>query len=313
MRNKITIVGAGFVGATTAHWLAERELGDIVLLDIPATETMPKGKALDLMEAGPVLGYDTHVTGTTDYADSAGSDVVVVTAGVARKPGMTREDLVGINQKIITDVANNIADSSPNAIVIVVTNPLDTMTYLAYKVLSARGFPKHRVMGQAGVLDSARMRTFMAMELGVSVENTHAFVLGGHGDEMVPLVRYSTIAGIPMNELMTKERVDAIVQRTRQGGAEIVNLLKTGSAYYAPGASVAEMVEAILKDKKLVRPCAACLEGEYGLSDMYFGVPVVLGRNGIEKIIEVALTPDEAAMMNKSAELVRGTMSALKF
>ncbi len=197
MRNKITIIGAGFVGATTAHWLAEREVGDIVLLDIPQTETMPKGKALDLMEAGPVLGYDTLVTGTTDYADIKDSDVVVVTAGVARKPGMTREDLVGINQKIITDVAKNIAASAPNAIVIVVTNPLDTMTFLAYKVLSQKGFPKNRVMGQAGVLDSARMRTFMAMEMGVSVENTHAFVLGGHGDEMVPLTRYSTIAGIP--------------------------------------------------------------------------------------------------------------------
>lgn len=313
MRNKITIVGAGFVGATTAHWLAERELGDIVLLDIPQTETMPKGKALDLMEAGPVLGYDTHVLGTTDYADTAGSDVFVVTAGIPRKPGMTREDLVGINQKIITDVANNIAKHAPTAIVIVVTNPLDTMTFMAYKILSQHGFTKNRVMGQAGVLDSARMRTFMAMEMGVSVENTHAFVLGGHGDEMVPLTRYSTIAGVPMTELMPKERVDAIVQRTRQGGAEIVNLLKTGSAYFAPGASVAEMVEAILKDKKLIRPCAALLEGEYGIKDMYFGVPVVLGRNGIEKIIEVTLTADENAMMQKSAELVRGTMSALKF
>lgn len=313
MRNKITIVGAGFVGATTAHWLAERELGDIVLLDIPQTETMPKGKALDLMEAGPVLGYDTRVVGTTDYADTEGSDVFVVTAGIPRKPGMTREDLVGTNQRIITDVANNIAKYAPNAIVIVVTNPLDTMTFMAYKILSQHGFTKNRVMGQAGVLDSARMRTFMAMEMGVSVENTHAFVLGGHGDEMVPLTRYSTIAGIPMTELMPKERVDAIVQRTRQGGAEIVNLLKTGSAYFAPGASVAEMVEAILKDKKLIRPCAALLEGEYGIKDMYFGVPVVLGRNGIEKIIEVTLNPEEAAMMQKSAELVRGTMSALKF
>ena len=313
MRNKITIVGAGFVGATTAHWLAERELGDIVLLDVPQTETMPKGKALDLMEAGPVLGYDTQVTGTTDYADTKDSDVVVVTAGLARKPGMTREDLVGINQKIITDVSNNIAATSPNAIVIVVTNPLDTMAFLAYKVLSEKGFTKNRVMGQAGVLDSARMRTFMALEMGVSVENTHAFVLGGHGDEMVPLVRYSTIAGIPMNELMPKERVDAIVQRTRQGGAEIVNLLKTGSAYFAPGASVAEMVEAILKDKKLIRPAAAYLDGEYGLKDMYFGVPVVLGRDGIEKILEVNLNDEEQAMMNKSAELVRGTMSSLKF
>ncbi len=318
MRNKITIVGAGFVGATTAHWLAERELGDIVLLDIPQTETMPKGKALDLSEAGPVLGYDTHVVGTTDYADTANSDVVVVTAGVARKPGMTREDLVGINQKIITDVANNIASSSPNAIVVVVTNPLDTMTYLMYRVLSQKGFPSKRVMGQAGVLDSARMRTFMAMEFNCSVENTHAFVLGGHGDEMVPLVRYSTIAGIPLPDLIkmgwtSQEKIDAIVQRTRSGGAEIVNLLKTGSAYFAPGASVAEMVEAILKDKKLIRPCAALLEGQYGLKDMYFGVPVVLGRNGIEKIIEVELNEAENAMMQKSAELVRGTMNALKF
>lgn len=318
MRNKITIVGAGFVGATTAHWLASRELGDIVLLDIPQTDTMPKGKALDLMEAGPVLGYDTRVTGTTDYADTANSDVVVVTAGMARKPGMTREDLVGINQKIITDVANNIANHAPNAIVIVVTNPLDTMTYMAYKILSAKGFPSNRVVGQAGVLDSARMRTFMAMEFNCSVDNTHAFVLGGHGDEMVPLVRYSTIAGIPLPDLVkmgwtTQERIDAIVQRTRSGGAEIVNLLKTGSAYYAPGASVAEMVEAILKDKKLIRPCAALLEGQYGLSDMYFGVPVILGRNGVEKIIEVELNEAEAAMMKKSADLVRGSMSALKF
>ena len=313
MRNKITIVGAGFVGATTAHWLAERELGDIVLLDIPATETMPKGKALDLMEAGPVLGYDTHIAGTTDYADTKDSDIVVITAGLARKPGMTREDLVGKNQAIITDVIQNVAATSPQAILIVVTNPLDTMTFLAYKIASKHGFTKNRVIGQAGVLDSARMRTFMALEMGVSVENTHAFVLGGHGDEMVPLTRYSTIAGIPMTELMPQERVDSIVQRTRQGGAEIVNLLKTGSAYFAPGASVAEMVEAILKDKKLIRPCAAYLDGEYGLTDMYFGVPVVLGRGGIEKIVEVKLNDSEHAMMTKSAELVKATMSALKF
>ncbi|GIV84388.1 MAG: malate dehydrogenase [Candidatus Roseilinea sp.] len=312
MRNKITIIGAGFVGATTAHWLAERELGDIVLLDIPATETMPKGKALDLEEAGPVVGYDTKITGTTDYADTKDSDIVVVTAGVARKPGMTREDLVGTNQKIITEVANNIAATSPNAIVIVVTNPLDTMAYLAYKILSRHGFTKNRVMGQAGVLDSARMRTFIAQELGVSVQNTHAFVLGGHGDEMVPLVRYSTVAGIPITELLPPERVEAIVQRTRQGGAEIVNLLKTGSAYYAPGAAVAEMVEAILKDRKLILPCAAYLQGEYGLTDMYFGVPVKLGRDGIEEIIQIKLLPHEQEMLNKSAALVRSTMSALK-
>lgn len=312
MRTKITIVGAGFVGATTAHWLAERELGDIVLLDIPATETMPKGKALDLMQAGPVVGFDTKITGTTDYADTVDSDIVVVTAGVARKPGMSREDLVGVNQKIITEIAHNVGRASPNAIVIVVTNPLDTMAYLAYKILSTHyGFTKNRVVGQAGILDSARMRTFIAMELGVSVENTHAFVLGGHGDEMVPLVRYSTVAGIPISELLPPERIESIVQRTRQGGAEIVNLLKTGSAYYAPGASVAEMVEAILKDKKLICPCSAYLEGEYGLHDMYFGVPVVLGRNGVERIIEVALNDDEKAMLKKSADLVRNTMSML--
>lgn len=310
MRPKITIIGAGFVGATTAHWLAERELGNLVLLDIPATETMPKGKALDLLEAGPVLGYDTHITGTTDYADTAGSDIVVVTAGLPRKPGMTREDLVGKNQAIITDVVNNVARTSPDCIMIIVTNPLDTMAYLAYKL---SGFPRQRVIGQAGVLDSARMRTFIAQELNVSVQNTHAFVLGGHGDEMVPLVRYSTVAGIPITELLPKERVDAIVQRTRQGGGEIVNLLKTGSAYFAPGAAVAEMVEAILLDRKQILPCAACLEGEYGLSNMYFGVPVKLGRNGAEEIIQIKLLPDEQDMLNKSASLVKATMSALKF
>ena len=310
MRNKISIIGAGFVGATTAHWLAEKELGDIVLLDIPATETMPKGKALDLMEAGPVLGYDTQIMGTNNYQDTADSDIVVITAGLPRKPGMTREDLVGKNQAIITDVVNNIVKTSPNAILIIVTNPLDTMALLAYKV---SGFPRQRVIGQAGVLDSARMRTFIAQELGVSVQNTHAFVLGGHGDEMVPLVRFSTVAGIPISELLPPEKVNAIVDRTRKGGGEIVNLLKTGSAYFAPGAAVAEMVEAILKDRKLILPCAAYLDGEYGLKDMYFGVPVKLGRNGIEEIVQIKLLPDEQEMLNKSAELVRGTMSALKF
>ena len=310
MRNKISIIGAGFVGATTAHWLAEKEIGDVVLLDIPATESMPKGKALDMLEAGPVLGYDTHITGTTDYTDTAGSDIVVITAGLPRKPGMTREDLVGKNQAIITDVVNNIVKTSPNAILIIVTNPLDTMAYLAYRV---SGFPKQRVIGQAGVLDSARMRTFIAQELNVSVQNTHAFVLGGHGDEMVPLVRYSTVAGVPITELLPQDKVDAIVKRTRGGGGEIVNLLKTGSAYYAPGAAVAEMVEAILKDRQLILPCAAYLEGEYGLKDMYFGVPVKLGRSGIEEVIQIKLLPEEQEMLNKSAELVRGTMSALKF
>ncbi|MCL5275262.1 MAG: malate dehydrogenase [Chloroflexi bacterium] len=309
MRNKISIVGAGFVGSTTAHWVAEKEIGDVVLLDIPATDTMPKGKALDLLEAGPVLGYDTHITGTIDYADTADSDIVVITAGLPRKPGMTREDLVGKNQAIITDVVTNIVKTSPNAILIIVTNPLDTMAHLAYKV---SGFPKNRVVGQAGVLDSARMRAFIAQELNVSVQNTHAFVLGGHGDEMVPLVRYSTVAGIPISELIPAERIDAIVDRTRKGGGEIVNLLKTGSAYFAPGAAVAEMVEAILKDRKLILPCAAYLEGEYGLKDMFFGVPVKLGRSGVEEIIQIKLLPEEQDMLNKSAELVRGTMSALK-
>ncbi len=310
MRNKISIIGAGFVGSTTAHWVAEKEIGDVVLLDIPATDTMPKGKALDLLEAGPVLGFDTRITGTIDYADTANSDIVVITAGMPGKPGMTREDLVGKNQAIISDVVGHIVKTSPNAILIIVTNPLDTMAYLAYKV---SGFPKQRVIGQAGVLDSARMRAFIAQELNVSVQNTHAFVLGGHGDEMVPLVRYSTVAGIPISELMPQARIDAIVDRTRKGGGEIVNLLKTGSAYFAPGAAVAEMVEAILKDRQLILPCAAYLEGEYGLKDMYFGVPVKLGRAGIEQIVQISLLPAEQEMLNKSAELVRGTMSALKF
>ena len=289
MRNKITIVGAGMVGASCALWLAERELGDIVLVDIPETGDMPKGKALDLLQAGPVVGYDTKVLGTTSYAETANSDVVVVTAGVPRKPGMTREDLVGINTRVVRSVATKIAETSPNAVIILVTNPLDTMTHVALK---ASGFPKNRVIGQAGILDGARMRTFVAMELGVSIENVQAFVLGGHGDEMVPLVRYCNVAGIPISDLMPAERVAAIVDRTRKGGGEIVNLMKT-SAYYAPGAAAAEMVEAILKDKKLIRPCSAYLDGEYGLNDIYFGVPVILGRNGVEKIIEVNLTDDE--------------------
>lgn len=307
MRNKITIVGAGMVGASCALWLAERELGDIVLVDIPETGDMPKGKALDLLQAGPVVGYDTKVLGTTSYAETANSDVVVVTAGVPRKPGMTREDLVGINTRVVRSVATKIAETSPNAVIILVTNPLDTMTHVALK---ASGFPKNRVIGQAGILDGARMRTFVAMELGVSIENVQAFVLGGHGDEMVPLVRYCNVAGIPISDLMPAERVAAIVDRTRKGGGEIVNLMKT-SAYYAPGAAAAEMVEAILKDKKLIRPCSAYLDGEYGLNDIYFGVPVILGRNGVEKIIEVNLTEDEKAMLMKSADLIRSTMSVV--
>ena len=305
MLNKISIIGAGMVGSTTAHWMAERELGDIVLVDIPQVGDMPKGKALDLMEAGPIFGFDTKVMGTHDYADIEGSDIVVVTAGMPRKPGMTREDLVGVNTQIVRSVAEKIAKYAPDAIVIVVTNPLDTMAYLTWKVT---GFPKERVMGQAGVLDSARMRTFIAMELGVSVENTHAFVLGGHGDEMVPLPRYSTVAGIPITHLLSKERIDAIVERTRKGGGEIVKLLGKGSAFYAPGAAVTKMVEAILKDKKLILPASAYLDGEYGLRDIYFGVPVVLGRKGVERIIEIELTDEEMEAMKRSEQLIRNTM-----
>ncbi len=305
MRHKISIIGAGMVGSTTAHWLAERELGDIVLVDIPEVGDMPKGKALDLTQAGPVFGFDTRVTGTHDYADIAGSDIVVITAGMPRKPGMSREDLVGVNANIVRGVAEKVAQHAPEAIVIVVTNPLDTMTYLTKQVT---GFPKERVMGQAGVLDSARMRTFIAMELNVSVENVHAFVLGGHGDEMVPLPRYSTVAGIPITHLLPPERIEAIVERTRKGGGEIVKLLGKGSAYYAPGAAVCKMVEAILKDKKLIVPASAYLEGEYGMRDIYFGVPVVLGRRGVERIIEIELTEEEQAAMRRSEALIRNTM-----
>lgn len=310
MKNKVTIVGSGNVGATTAHWLAEDEVADIILLDIPQMEKMPMGKALDLTEAGPVRGFDTVITGTNDYADTKGSDVVVVTAGIARKPGMSREDLVQTNQKIITDVMKKAVDASPDAIFIIVTNPLDTMVYLAHKAV---GLPRARLFGQAGVLDSARFRTFIARELNVSVENVQASVLGGHGDEMVPLVRYSTVAGVPIGELMSAERVAAIVERTRKGGGEIVELLKTGSAYYAPGASVAKMVTSILKDKKLVVPVSAMLQGEYGLNDICFGVPAKLGAKGIEQILEFKLNADEKAMMDKSVSLIRGSMSALKF
>lgn len=305
MQHKISIIGAGMVGSTTAHWLAERELGDIVLVDIPEVGDMPKGKALDLTQAGPIFGFDTRVTGTHDYADITGSDIVVVTAGMPRKPGMSREDLVGVNANIVRSVAERIAQYAPEAIVIVVTNPLDTMTYLTKQVT---GFPKERVMGQAGVLDSARMRTFIAMELNVSVENVHAFVLGGHGDEMVPLPRYSTVAGIPITHLLPKERIDAIVERTRKGGGEIVKLLGKGSAYYAPGAAVCKMVEAILKDKKLIVPASAYLEGEYDMHDIYFGVPVVLGRRGVERIIEIELTEEEKEAMRRSEALIRNTM-----
>ena len=310
MKNKVTLVGAGNVGATTAHWLAEDEIADIVLLDIPQLEKMPMGKALDVTEAGPVRGFDSVIAGTNDYADTRGSDVVVVTAGIARKPGMSREDLVQTNQRIIADVMQKAVGASPDAIFIIVTNPLDTMVYLAHK---ATGLPRERLFGQAGVLDSARFRTFIARELNVSVENVQASVLGGHGDEMVPLVRYSTVAGVPISELLSSERVAAIVDRTRKGGGEIVELLKTGSAYYAPGAAVAKMVEAILKDKKLIVPVSAYLHGEYGLNDICFGVPAKLGSRGIEQIIEYKLNPEEKAMFDKSVALIRGSMAALKF
>lgn len=307
-RNLITIVGAGNVGAATAHWLASREVGNIVLLDIPETETMPMGKALDLMEAGPIRNFDTHIMGTTNYDDTAGSDVVVITAGIARRPGMTREDLVHINARIVRSVVEEIAARSPEAVLLMVTNPLDTMTYLAKQV---SGFPKHRVLGQAGVLDSARMRTFIAMELDVSVSSVEAFVMGGHGDEMVPIPRYSTVGGIPITAILPPDKIEAIVARTRDGGGEIVRLLKTGSAFYAPGAAVAEMVWAILRDKHIVLSASVYLEGEYGLHDIYFGVPIVLGREGVERIIEVPLTDEERAAVQRSAELVRATMQLL--
>ncbi|MCI0370308.1 MAG: malate dehydrogenase, partial [candidate division NC10 bacterium] len=277
MRPKVTVVGAGNVGATVAQLLVEKELADVVLVDI--IEGLPQGKALDLLEAGPVEGYDCCLTGSNSYEPAADSDLVVITAGIARKPGMTRDDLLQINAKIVGGVADEVAKRSPGAILLVVSNPLDAMTHLAWK---RSGFPAHRVLGMAGVLDAARFRTFIAQELNVSVENTFAFVLGGHGDTMVPLPRYSTVAGIPITELLPPERVEALVKRTRDGGAEIVSLLKTGSAFYAPGAAVAEMVEAILKDKRKILPCCVRLTGQYGITDLFVGVPVKLGRRGVE-------------------------------
>ncbi len=307
MRNKITVVGAGHVGSTTAQRVAEKELGDVVLIDI--IEGMPQGKALDLLEAGPVESYDSQVTGANAYEATAGSDVVVITAGLPRKPGMSRDDLLLKNASIVKSVTEQIAANSPEAIIIVVSNPLDAMCHVAQRV---SGFPRQRVMGMAGILDSARFRTFIAMELKVSVENTHAFVLGGHGDTMVPLARYSTVAGIPIPELIPPDRLEAIIQRTRDGGAEIVKLLKQGSAYYAPSAGAAEMVEAILKDQKKILPCAALLQGEYGISDLYVGVPVKLGRSGIEDIVQINLTAEEKAALQKSAGAVQSLVEVLK-
>ncbi len=306
-RPKVTVVGAGNVGATTAQYIVERELADVVLTDV--VDGLPQGKALDLLEAGPVHGYDCRLTGATDYKETAGSDIVVITAGLARKPGMSRDDLLFKNAEIVGAVVDEVARLSPESILIVVTNPLDAMAQLAWR---KSGFPKHRVFGMAGILDSARFRTFIAQELEVSVENVTAFVLGGHGDTMVPLPRYSTVAGIPITDLLSKERIEALVKRTANGGAEIVNLLKTGSAFYAPGASVTEMVEAILKDKKKILPCAAYLEGEYGIKGLFVGVPVKLGRRGIEQIVQITLTPDEAAALKRSAEAVRELTDKLK-
>jgi malate dehydrogenase len=307
MRKKISIIGAGFVGSTTAHWLAAKEMGDIVLVDI--IEGRPQGLGLDLYEASPIVGFDAHIIGTNDYADTANSDVVVVTSGAPRKPGMSREDLIKKNADITRDCITNVAKYSPNAIIIMVNNPLDVMTYLAREV---SGFPKSRVFGQAGVLDSARYRTFIAMEANVSVEDVQAMLMGGHGDEMVPLPRFSTISGIPVTQFISEERLNAIVDRARKGGGEIVGLLKTGSAYYAPSAATAQMVEAVLHDKKRVLPCAAMLEGEYGLNDIYFGVPVVIGAGGVERVIELSLTDDEKALLQKSADAVRNTLNTLK-
>src|SRR5207342_1098782 len=306
MRKKVTIVGSGNVGATAAHWIASKELADVVLIDV--LEGVPQGKGLDLLEAMPIEKRDSYVLGTNDYADTANSDIVVITAGIARKPGMSRDDLLNTNYKIMQDVIAKVVANSPNCILVVVSNPLDAMSQAAFKLSK---FSRNRVIGMAGVLDSARFRTFIAQELNVSVENVTAFVLGGHGDTMVPLARYSTVAGIPITDLIAPARLEEIVQRTRDGGAEIVKHLKTGSAYYAPSAATTEMVEAILKDKKKILPCAAYLQGEYGIDGFYIGVPVKLGAAGLEKIIEIKLTPEEDAALKKSAEAVKELCSVI--
>jgi malate dehydrogenase len=310
MRKKVTVVGGGFVGSTTAQRIHDADLADVVLTDI--LDGVPAGKALDMAESGPILGSDAHAAGIStaggDYKETANSDVIVITAGFPRKPGMSRDDLLKANYDVIKAVVEAVVKLSPNAVLIIVTNPLDAMAQAAFKV---SGFPKSRVLGMAGVLDSARMSTFVAAELGVSVENVHSFVLGGHGDDMVPLTRYSTVAGIPLPELISKEKLDAIVTRTRKGGAEIVNLLKTGSAYYAPSAAAVEMVEAILKDKKKILPCAVYLEGEYGINGLFVGVPVKLGAKGAEQIIEIKLTPEEKTALDKSAASVRELVNVL--
>ena len=307
-RRKISVIGAGFTGSTTALMLAQKELGDVVLVDIPKAEKPTKGKALDMLEAGPVQGFDANIIGTSNYEDTKDSDLVIITAGVARKPGMSRDDLVSINAGVIRSVTEQVVKYSPDCIIIVLTNPVDAMTYEAYRT---SGFPKHRVIGQSGVLDTARFRTFVAQELNVSVEDVSGFVLGGHGDDMVPLVRYSYAGGIPLEKLIPKDRLDAIVERTRKGGGEIVNLLGNGSAYYAPAASLVQMAEAILKDKKRILPAVAYLEGEYGYSDLYLGVPTILGGNGLEKVIVLDLTEEERKALDKSAESVKSVMKVL--
>ena len=307
-RAKISIIGAGNVGATCAHWCAAAELGDIVLLDIPQTEDMPRGKALDLMQASPIMGFDSNVIGTNDYADTANSDVIVVTAGIPRKPGMSRDDLLGTNAKIITMVAEQIKATSPNAVVIVVSNPLDAMVQQMWKVT---GFDSSKVLGQAGVLDTARYRTFLAMELGVSVEDISALLMGGHGDTMVPMPSCTSVGGIPVTQLIPAARLEEIVDRTRKGGAEIVSLLKTGSAYYAPAAACAQMVEAIVRDKKRLIPVAALCDKEYGVGGFYVGVPVILGTGGVEKIIELELTETEKAAFQFSVDAVKSLVATM--
>lgn len=307
MKNKVSIVGAGSTGATTAHWLAEREIADIVLVDV--VEGMPQGKALDLQEAMPVIGKDVSIVGSNEYDATEGSDIVVITAGMPRKPGMSRDDLLTTNAKIVREATEKSLQHSPEAILVMLTNPLDVMSYLALKVAD---LPRERIVGQAGILDSARMRAFVAMETGVSVENIHCYVLGGHGDDMVPLTRHSNIAGVPLNQYLAADKLDAIVQRTRKGGGEIVSLLKTGSAYYAPSIAITQMVEAILKDKHLVVPASAHMQGEYGLNDIFFGAPVQLGRTGVEKIIEYDLNDEEKAALEKSADSVQNTIEALR-
>ncbi|WP_153464752.1 malate dehydrogenase [Sediminibacillus terrae] len=308
-RKKVSVIGGGFTGATTALMIAQKELSDVVLVDIPDMEDPTKGKALDMLEAGPVQGFDAKITGTADYKDTEGSDLVIITAGIARKPGMSRDDLVNTNAKIMKSVTKEIVQYSPDTCIIVLTNPVDAMTYTVYK---ESGFPKNRVIGQSGVLDSARFRTFIAEELNLSVKDITGFVLGGHGDDMVPLIRYSYAGGIPLEKLISKERLDEIVARTRTGGGEIVNLLGNGSAYYAPAASLTVMAEAILKDQRRVLPSIAYLEGEYGYSDLFLGVPSIIGGNGLEDIIELDLLDDERAALDKSAESVKKVLDVLK-